>query len=529
MGRDALFCPPGVAAAGILAAVSAVADTVAGAPSPGEQAAARVAGNTLARTAAEIVGKVASLALLVGLARAEGPHGLGVLVLAVAWAEIAVTAIDLGFDRYFLRCVARDPDALHRMFFNVLRLKAVRAVPVFAVVVVGTVAVGYDATTRAAVLIFFGVTLLDSVSYTLAAVFTAHERGGLTATVLVVQRLTSAAVGGTALVLGGGVLAVALAYAVASVVGVALGTALLRRHIGRPALVMPAEPRADLRRNSLPFAAQEVFAVGITRLDTVLLSALAAASVVGLYGAAYRLFESTLLISNALVAAFAAMFTYLTRDGSPSVTMVYGRALWLTLALMMPFAVVFGVLAEPLLTVLFGAGFDGAVGPLRVLAVTALVLGVVLISLCLVVSRPRPVVIVPWFGAGLALNVLLNLALIPPLGATGAALGMLGTELLLAFGMVRLALQQVGHPPLLRTVAAPLAAAAVMASVAAALAWSLPLALVAGVSAYAATLVGVEAKVSPEDVRLARGMARRRLSAAAAARKRPMRGSSRAA
>jgi O-antigen/teichoic acid export membrane protein len=509
--------------------VSVAADTVADAPSPGEQAAARVAGNTLARAAAEVVGKLASLALLVGLARAEGPRGLGVLVLALAWAEIAVTAVDLGFDRYFLRCVARDPDALHRMFFNVLRLKAVRAVPVFAVVVVGTVAVGYDETTRAAVLIFFGVTLLDSVSYTLASVFTAHERGDLTASVLVLQRLISAAVGGTALLLGGGVLAVALAYAVASVVGVAMGTVLLRRHIGRPARVMPAEPRADLRRNSIPFAAQEVFAVGITRVDTVLLSALAAASVVGLYGAAYRLFESTLLITNAVVAAFAAMFTYLTRDGSPSVTAVYGRALWLTLALMTPCAVLFGVLAEPLLALLFGAGFGGAAGPLRVLAATAVLLGVVLISLSLVVSRRRPSVIVPWFGVALAVNVVLNLALIPPLGATGAALGMLGTELLLAIGMVRLALQQVGPLSLVRTVAAPLAGAAVMAPVALALAWSLPLALVAGVSAYAATLVAVEARVSPEDLRAARGMARRRLSAAAAARKRPMRGSSRAA
>ena len=33
------------------------------------------------------------------LARAEGPVGMGTLVLALAWAELAVTAIDLGFDR----------------------------------------------------------------------------------------------------------------------------------------------------------------------------------------------------------------------------------------------------------------------------------------------------------------------------------------------------------------------------------------------------------------------------------------------
>ncbi len=92
------------------------------------------------------------------------------------------------------------------------------------------------------------------------------------------------------------------------------------------------------------------------------------------------------------------------------------------------------VLAEPVLRAFFGGEFEAGADALRVLAAVVVVLGVVRITGSLVVSRGTPARLVPWFGAALALNVVLNLALIPPLEATGAALAMLGTQLLLAGG-----------------------------------------------------------------------------------------------
>ncbi len=235
------------------------------------EAAARVARNAATRAGAEAVGKVLSLVLIAVLARAEGPVGMGTLVLALAWAELAVTAIDLGFDRYLMRCVARDRSTLDELFFNVLRLKALRAVPVLGAVA-AMAFIAYDGATRATLLLLCGALLLDSVGYTLASVFTALERMGPVAATLLGQRVISAALGAAALAAGFGVVAVGAAYLVASAVAVVLGFALLGRTTAMPRLTFPAAPRRELRRQAVPFAAQEVLAVGITRVDALLLS-----------------------------------------------------------------------------------------------------------------------------------------------------------------------------------------------------------------------------------------------------------------
>ena len=474
------------------------------------EAAARVARNAATRAGAEAAGKVASLVLMAVLARMEGPVGLGTLVLALAWAELAVTVIDLGFDRYLMRRVARDRSGLDELFFNVLRLKAVRAVPVLGAVAVMAFVV-YEGATRWTLLLLCGALLLDSVSYTLASVFTAIERMAPVAVVLLCQRLISAAVGAVALVAGLGVVGVGMAYLLASAVAVALGFTLLAREAGLPRRWCPAAPRRELRRQAVPFAAQEVLAVGITRVDALLLSALASSAVVGYYGAAYRLFEATLLVSNALVAAFAAMFAYLGREAARA---AFGRAVKLMLVILTPCAVALAVLAAPLLRLAFGDGFGPAAGALRVLAPTAVVLGVALITLSLVVSRGDARASARSFAIALGVNLTLNLALIPPLGAEGAALAMLATESVLAILLLRRARGLVGGLPVAQVLGGPFAAGTAMAAVMLPLAGVPAVALALGGGTYLAVVAAVEFRLWPEDAIVFRNLLRRRVAQA---------------
>lgn len=465
-----------------------------------EQRVLRVAHNTAVRAGAEALGKVASLGLMAVLARQEGPRGLGVLVLALAWAELAVTAIDLGFDRYLLRCVARDRSELAALFWNVLRLKAVRAVPVLTLVIaIGWIA--YGATTRWTLVAVCGALLLDSVQYTLASVFAAVERLAPAAGALLCQRLVAAAAGVAALAAGLGVVAVAVAYLIASATAVAVSAALLARTVDIPRPSFPAEARERLRRHALPYAMQEVLAVGITRTDALLLAALASPVVVGIYGAAYRLLEATLLVSNALVSAFVAMFSYLPEADAAA---AFQRAIKLLLILLAPAAVTLALLAEPLLQFAFGASFDGAAAPLRVLAGTAVVLGVVMMSLALVVSREDPRASVRPFAAALTFNIVLNLILIPGLGATGAGVAMLSTECLLAGLLLRRARRILGPLRLVQIAAGPATGAAAMAVVLTAAPDPALGALGLGLLAYGAGLALVERRLWPEDARLLR-------------------------
>jgi len=243
----------------------------------------------------------------------------------------------------------------------------------------------------------------------------------------------------------------------------------------------------------------------------VLLSLLGTTVAVGQYGAGYRLMESTLFIPLALTTAFAAMFTYLHHESSPTIQSAYGYALKATMGLLVPCAITLFLLPGPVLGLLFGHGFHGAITPLRLLAPVVVLLGVVIISNSLVISRRDPRVVAWAFAGALAVNLVANLALIPALGASGAATAMLLAEGIFAVAMYELAARTVGRPELTRIFAGPALGGVAMA-LAMLLLIDIPLvAAVVGVVAYVVALVVAERVINPRDLRLAQQVVWRRL------------------
>lgn len=238
---------------------------------------------------------------------------------------------------------------------------------------------------------------------------------------------------------------------------------------------------------------------------------LAGAAAVGLYGAAYRLLEATLFVSLALISAFSAMYAYLGRTTVPTIDAVVARSLKLSLVLLLPVAVTLAVLPGPILDLLFGGGFEGAVTPLRILAPTVVVLGIVMLTSALIASRQAPRVLLGCFAIGLAVNLVANVIMIPAFGATGAASAMLATEIVLTVVLMRITVRLVGRFDLRATVGSALLAGAGMALVMVALAAILPVALLAGTVVYVGAFALAERRLAPSDLELVLAAARQRL------------------
>ena len=492
-------------------------------PDPEPQSASGAAGhraatNTLARALGEIVGKFASLAVFIALARTVGESDLGDFVLALAWVEVAMIPIALGSERYILHELALDRTRVHELLYNGIALKLIRAVPVTVLSFALLEALGYGGQTRQAVYILTVGVLMDSFMHTQSAVFNALERGALVATTIVVQRFAAAALGLAALAAGGGIVEVSVTYTIGTTIGFVLGLVLMRRTVGLPAPRITREIRARLARESRGYGIQDVLGVLVAKLDAVLLSLLAGAAAVGRYGTAYRLLESTFFLTIAVLGAFAAMFTYLDRDSEPSVQTVFERSVKVELALLLPCAVGLGLLAEPVVTLLFGSELADAAVPLRLLAPAIVCLGIVTISSSLLIARGKLGLLLRVGVVAVALNIGLNLALIPSLDDAGAAAAMLVTATLLAAVLLERAVATVGGVPWLRMLAAPLAAGAAMALPLALLPWPAA-ALVAGLAAYAGAYVLVERAVSPADLGFLIDLARRLLPSARAPRR----------
>jgi O-antigen/teichoic acid export membrane protein len=138
-------------------------------------------------------------------------------------------------------------------------------------------------------------------------------------------------------------------------------------------------------------------------------------------------------IANVLLPAVATLY------GAGNVDRIrsgYGRALRSILLLSLPLAAGAIALGPELVRLVYGASFEAAGGPLRVLLAPLPVISAVGLAGALLagIGRLRPATIAGVVAAGV--NIGLDFALIPPLDALGAALASSAAQLVLAVPML---------------------------------------------------------------------------------------------
>jgi O-antigen/teichoic acid export membrane protein len=456
----------------------------------------RVLVNTSYRLLADVGGKVGSVVLFIFMGRELGDTTFGVFTFAYALVALLTSLADFGQDKVLTREVARDPRALDRYFLNTIALKVTVAVPALALGIGGLVLSGRDRQTVAVAALLGGAILVELLTGTIYGTFQAFERLEFVPVALISERLVTAGGGIALLLLGAGVVPVSAAFLAGAVLAFAIASRLLVRHVARPRLTLDVSRWVPLMRAAAPIGLAGIAGVILFRVDTLMLAAFKSSEVVGNYGAAYRLFESTLFLSWAVGAAVYPVYS---RRSGHTLTGVYERSLKLLLAITLPFAVGAAILGPQVIQLLYGDDFESAGTALQLLAPTIVLYGLGYLSGYLLVSQERPLVLTVVYGAVAVENVLANLVLIPVWSLNGAAAGTSISELLATTALLWWARGVGGSASAARVVAGP----AVAALAAGAAMWLLRDELWAAVAggglAYAAVLFAFERAIFPRD------------------------------
>jgi O-antigen/teichoic acid export membrane protein len=255
-----------------------------------------------------------------------------------------------------------------------------------------------------------------------------------------------------------------------------LGLAFLFVRSGHPLAPhwAPARWRAVLRE-ALPIGATQLVGQILYNLDVVLLGLLGHLGRVGIYSAAYRV---VLLLQVVPAAYFTAIFPALAREydspvrrGASDLT---GRTLHFVIAAVAPVSLVVFDRADWIVTTVYGATFQAAGVVLRLLVWSFPIVAVrALFRHLLVASHQERAHFVLSLGAA-ALNVALNLALIPRFHIVGAAVATLAAEAALLLLVAGRAARILGARALTHPAVGPLMASAAMAIALAAGAASTP-------------------------------------------------------
>ena len=215
-------------------------------------------------------------------------------------------------------------------------------------------------------------------------------------------------------------------------------------------------------RVAIPVGVALVFQVTLFRVDAAILQLFRSEREVGLYGAAYRLFEAPLFIGWAVAAA---VYPVLSRLRDPEeLRVVTERSLKLAIGATLLFAVGAATLAGPAVKLIYGEEFHASARVLTWLAPTIVLYSFNHVAGVLILARNRQRWLAVVYGAMAVENIAANLATIPSYGMIAAAVNTTVTEILLFLSLAVL-VQRVTHGlDWLRLLGGPLLAGAVAAA-----------------------------------------------------------------
>jgi O-antigen/teichoic acid export membrane protein len=395
------------------------------------QKVANIAKNTSYYTIALIFQKVISFSYFIIIARAIGPEDLGKYYFAISLTTMFAIFIDLGFANVLMREIPRDRANAQKILSTILAAK----LPLAAVAVLAVSALinflGYPETTIILVYISSISMLLDSFTLAFYSVVRGfHNLTFESAGSLVFQAIIFIS-GVIVLESGGGLKFLMAGLAFASLFNFIYSALVVRFRFN-------INPVPDFDRGSLksliylaiPFSLYAIFQRGYTYLDTILLSSIAGDIEVGLYQIAFKIITALQFLPMAFSASLYPALSFYYKNNRGQLGVTFERAMNYLLIISLPISIGTIAVADKIIPV-FKSGYADALWPLRIsiMAAPFMFLNFPVGALLNACEKQRKNT--ANMGIVLASSVLLNLALVPSLGAVGASITFLLTSILM--------------------------------------------------------------------------------------------------
>lgn len=477
-------------------------------PGAATSGARRLAGNAAWLTAGQLVSKVASVVFVVIVARAVGVREYGYFTFATAFVPLFLAFGTLGIDAAVIRELARNREQLSELFTSGLCVRLVTAVGALALSL-GLAPLFADARLAVLTVLVVGVALfIDELTTYVATVFKAFEQIRFHAVALVVNRIGSTFLALVAYLADAGLVVITVTYFLGSLGALLYAVLALRRHF--PPVRLSAARRATalrLLRIGAPLGVAAVLNMALFRLDTVMVQAIEGAEEVGLYGVAFRFFESFLFLTWMLTDL---TFARISRQGrGERSTRTLELSVTVTLTAYLPLFVGSLFVAPWIVSTLFGERYAEAARAVPWLTFALVCYGITyqVRTAWMALGGRRAIA---WIAAvALAINVPLNLLLIPRYGFVGAAVATAAVsalELVLTLLWAR-RFDLVRVPQ--RLMAVPVLAALGMAGALLLVGGDGAPAAAVSAAAYLVTLAAAAAVLAPAQLRHARTLLRR--------------------
>jgi len=461
-----------------------------------ERLASKTLRNSMLVVGARAVAKLAVFVVVVLLWRHLGADAYGRFATMIVYVTLVGIIADLGLQTVFIRDASRDRTVFTRYLANLLSARLLLSLVALVILAAALRLLSpmlFPYTVAAFVLL-----LTTSYSSLLRAVFYIRGRLGYEAIAIVAESLLLLGLTIGAIQQHATWDAFLWVYSASYLFTClfAFGVIRWRWHERVTIRLEPALVRRLLAAG-LPLALAFTITTVYAQLDIVLLQLFKNFQVVGWYSAANKYIDAVAWVPQSAMGAVFPALALLSAGDRRRLVFAYEKSYKMLAILGLPLAVGIGVTADSIVHVT--RGFEQSIPALRILAPSVALLFVNNAFIYTLTAINRQLDFTRLALSTLGVNVILNLALIPPYGYLGAAAASTITEVALFAGGWWLLRRHLASLSILGSVARVLASAAAMAiAVYLTRSWPLPVVIILGAAVYLVALLVTRA-LNPEE------------------------------
>ncbi len=423
----------------------------------------RIAKNIAALFTAHFIVAFLLLILSVFIARTLGDVAFGKYSFVIALTAIFAIFSDLGYNTLLVRDVARDPSQAGRYLNNILGIRLVLSLVIFAVIVIIINITGYHADMKNLIYVFAIYTLILSISDVFKMIFRASERMQYESAITIVSNTVRVVLGLSVLLLGYGLMEIAFVLLLYSLLDLLLSFLVCKMKFVKPRVELDPGFWKSTVRTALPLGLVTILSLVYARTDTIMLAVMNGVAVVGWYNAAYNLVLGFTPIPHLFMNALFPLMSRFNVTSKDSLMMGYEKSLKYLLILGLPIAAGMSLLADEIIPLLYGEQFLHSVVALKILAWDVLLIFICIPLGFMLVSINRQNQMATIVGGCALLNIILNLILIPRFSYIGAGIATLAAETFLFLAYFYVISKYLYRLPLHKIIIRPLIATSVTA------------------------------------------------------------------
>lgn len=388
----------------------------------------RIALNTFFLSVADIINKFLMFFFYVLAARHLGVKKFGILSFGFAFSTMFSALTDLGLGAVAAREIARNRQRAKELIGNAIGIKLIVAFLVIILIWGMVNILGYPQENKVVVYICSLFVLETAFIAYFIYIFQGFQRMEFTALIRVIQSL----------ILFGGVLILtrispipvyyAWLYAGAGLVTTIIGIFIITRNFVPLGVSFNCQQWRAMLLEGLPIGVASIFVLFYYWNGTTLLSKIAGDRSVGFYNAAFRLVIGLNFLGISFSSALYPVFSNLFTHNLQGLIVMFIKAIRWLIILLLPMGILGTVLAEPLIILIYGTGYQSAGVVLRILVWWAFAAGFTSLFSNYFMATNHAHLMTIQTATALLINIVLNLMMIPAIGVTGAAISIVAAE-----------------------------------------------------------------------------------------------------